>query len=193
MHRQHCSLFSFRFAGVSPFDSVLLRRTFGIQLAVAHSPLPPPEWRRPSQHEFPCPSVWGQELAPSLPQPPTGDTDGIQPVAGSPTTPSGCRHAHARAGRWCRVCNRKAIGRSGPRAAAGGPYFPDCMVRLHRSSEDGCSSRQTLRRWWSATSKLPWTTNSRCLTSRTVSSYSTCPDWRALARSQQRSARGDRK
>jgi hypothetical protein len=58
----------------------------------------------------------------------------------------------------------------------------------------GCSSRPPPRRWWGATSKLPWTTSSQCLTSRTVSLYSsTCPDWRALARRQQRSARGDRK
>jgi hypothetical protein len=45
----------------------------------------------------------------------------------------------------------------------------------------------------SATSKLPWTTSSWCLTPRTVNLYNTCPDWRALARSQQRSARDDRK
>jgi hypothetical protein len=42
--------------------------------------------------------IWGQELAPSRPQPPTGGTDGIQPAAGSPTTPGWCRSAHARAG-----------------------------------------------------------------------------------------------
>jgi hypothetical protein len=42
--------------------------------------------------------IWGQELAPSQPQPPTGGTDGIQPAAGSPTTPGWCRSDHARAG-----------------------------------------------------------------------------------------------
>ena len=47
--------------------------------------------------------IWGQELAPSRPQPPTGGTDGIQPAAGSPTTPGWCRSAHARAGGWCWV------------------------------------------------------------------------------------------
>jgi hypothetical protein len=47
--------------------------------------------------------IWGQELVPSRPQPPTGGTDGIQPVAGSPTTPGWCRSAHARAGEWCWV------------------------------------------------------------------------------------------
>jgi hypothetical protein len=41
--------------------------------------------------------IWGQELAPSRSQPPTGGTDGIQPAAGSPTTPGWCRPAHARA------------------------------------------------------------------------------------------------
>jgi hypothetical protein len=34
----------------------------------------------------------------SRPQPPAGGTDGIQPAAGSPTSPVGCRPAHARAG-----------------------------------------------------------------------------------------------
>jgi hypothetical protein len=54
--------------------------------------------RRQSQRR-----IRGQELALSLPQPPTGGTYGIQPVDGSLTTPSGCRHAHARVGRWCWV------------------------------------------------------------------------------------------
>jgi hypothetical protein len=49
--------------------------------------------------------ISGQELASSRPQPPTGGTDGIQPAAGSPTTLSGCRPAHPRAGcvcwAWC--------------------------------------------------------------------------------------------
>jgi hypothetical protein len=44
--------------------------------------------------------IWGQELAPSRPQPPTGGMDGIQPAAGSLTTPGWCRPAHARAGGW---------------------------------------------------------------------------------------------
>jgi hypothetical protein len=47
--------------------------------------------------------IWGQELAPSRRPPPTGGTDGIQPAAGSPTTPGWCRPAHARAGWWCGV------------------------------------------------------------------------------------------
>jgi hypothetical protein len=36
------------------------------------------------------------------------------------------------------------------------------------------------------TSKHPWMTSSRCLTSRTVSLYNTRLDWRALALRQQR-------
>ena len=73
--------------------------------------------------------IWGQELAPSRPQPPTGGTDGIQPAAGSPTTPGWCRPAHARAGGWCWVwCTearhkpyrrRPAVGRPPPDTSRG--------------------------------------------------------------------------
>jgi hypothetical protein len=48
--------------------------------------------------------IWGQELAPSRPQPsPTGGTDEIQPAAGSLTTPGWHHFDHARAGWWCGV------------------------------------------------------------------------------------------
>ena len=48
--------------------------------------------------------IWGQELAPSRPQPPTGGTDGIQPAAGSPTTPGGGAAPPTRVrGWWCWV------------------------------------------------------------------------------------------
>ena len=77
--------------------------------------------RRQSQRR-----IRGQELAPSLPQPPTGGTYGIQPVAGSPTTPSGCRHAHARAGWWCWVWCKGARYKPGRRrhTKAGRPTRP---------------------------------------------------------------------
>jgi hypothetical protein len=49
--------------------------------------------------------IWGRELAPSRRQPPTGGTDGIQPVAGSTTTPRWCRPAHARAAVLQQCCS----------------------------------------------------------------------------------------
>jgi hypothetical protein len=66
--------------------------------------------------------IWGQELAPSRPQPPaTGGTDGIQPAAGSPTTPGRCRSAHARTGKVVLGLVYRSAGSNIPAAQYHGP------------------------------------------------------------------------
>ncbi len=96
--------------------------------------------------------IWGQELAPSRPQPPTGGTDGIQPAAGSPTTPGWCRSAPARAGWWCWVWCTGARFKSYLRRHTTGPrcFWPSRgRTELKTANPGGCKpSRKASSSWF---------------------------------------------
>jgi hypothetical protein len=112
--RAHC-ITTTRFDGHHPTDKI--QRISG----PPGGPVIRRQHRRRSQRR-----IWGQELAPSRPHPPTGGTDGIQPAAGSPTTPQEVtsRKYH----RGCACAPAAAQGESRGGGGRTGRPFASCQL-----------------------------------------------------------------